>query len=316
MNKQISISVIIPHYNIPDLLIRALRSIPQREDVQVIIVDDGSDVNIGKIVEQIKNEDCILRSFRENIEFYPQPHCGLAGMMRNIGVEHAKGEWLTFLDADDFFTDEADNIFTEVLQFDEDIVFYNSKAVMSDDISIESGRSVYSGIFDIRDEKEKDMFFRYTFHSLWGKFIKKELVDNYKIRFDNTPYGNDVYFAISCGVYAESIRVCKDVLYTITERSGSITTETQRAKEKRLRECKVRYDVAYRTHSLLRKNKVKMPVEYDPLVNALGLFRSEYKKEYYKRLLKMILYYPSGAWHFIKKDFNYIFLGVRNPSSK
>ena len=307
--KQIAISVIIPHYNIPDLLVRALRSIPQREDVQVIVVDDGSD-DADKYTVRYPELSA------PNVEFYPQSHCGLAGRMRNIGLKHAKGEWVTFLDADDFFSEDADSIFSEVQQYDEDIVFYNSKAVMNDDISVESNRAVYSGVFVIEPESERERLLRYTYHSPIGKFIKRKLIEENHIVFDETPYANDVYFSLHSGILAKSIRVCNTCLYVITERSGSLTTETQGKIRNRLQECRVRYGVAYRAHKLLRKHGVTMPVEYDPLINAVGLFRSNYKKEYYKILLKLLFVYPACAWHYVKKDFRYIFLGVRNPSGK
>lgn len=304
--KIIKISVIIPHYNIPDLLVRALRSIPKRDDVQVIVVDDGSP-NADKYIVQYPELSA------SNVEFYPQEHCGLAGRMRNIGMSYAKGKWITFLDADDFFSEEANFIFDEVQQYAEDMVFYNSRAVMSDDLSKESNRNVYSGVFEM-EAQERERLLRYTYHSPIGKFIKLEFIQRNALQFDETPYANDAYFSIKSGILAKNIRVCQDVLYVITERGGSLTTQTIGTSKRRKEECQVRYDVAYRSHMLLRENGIRLSVNYDPLVIALGLFRAKYKKEYYKKLMHMLFVYPACAWHYIKKDFNYIFLGVRNPS--
>ena len=89
-------SIIIPHYNIPELLQRCLNSIPDLPSFQVIIVDDCSD---GKIVD--------FRYFpgmeRENVKciFLKERHG--AGFARNLGLRYACGKWVLFADADDFF---------------------------------------------------------------------------------------------------------------------------------------------------------------------------------------------------------------------
>ena len=75
-------SIIIPHKDIPELLQRCLNSIPQREDIEVIIIDDGS-----KAVPVLTREDAELVALLEN---------GGAGHARNIGLQHAKGKWVHF----------------------------------------------------------------------------------------------------------------------------------------------------------------------------------------------------------------------------
>ena len=295
MDNNIKISVIIPHYNIPDLLVRALRSVPQREDVQVIVVDDGS-VNADKYIERYPELSA------SNVEFYPQPHCGLAGRMRNIGLEHAKGEWVTFLDADDLFAEGADRIFTEVQQYSEDIVYYRTVAAMSDDLSISSRRFGFDCFFDIKDPKEQERYFRYVHSFPTGMIIKKDLIDNFNIRFEEVTDWNDVYFSACIGVYAKDIRVCQDVLYILTERRESLTGKANLTKEERLRKNYTRYGVAYRTFRLLCEHKVYMPVDAYHVNRAIGLFRSKDKKEYFLLLGKMLFIYPPCTFYYIRKD--------------
>ena len=89
-------TIIIPHKDIPELLDRCLRSIPHREDIQIIVVDDGSyDVDAVKIVE---------KSFPWVLFIYEKNSCG-PGVARNRGLEKANGEWIVFADADDYFGD-------------------------------------------------------------------------------------------------------------------------------------------------------------------------------------------------------------------
>ena len=84
-------SFIIPHRNSPALLNRLIESIPQRKDIEIIIVDDNSSID---------KRPSIIRGDLKIIELEEQDSNG-AGHARNIGLDMAQGEWLLFADADD-----------------------------------------------------------------------------------------------------------------------------------------------------------------------------------------------------------------------
>ena len=94
-----SFSIIIPHKEIPDLLLRCLKSIPVSEDIQVIVVDDSS-----------ADADTYLDRYpdlsRPYLEFIRTTKGGGAGYARNVALGHAEGRWILFADADDFFVDD------------------------------------------------------------------------------------------------------------------------------------------------------------------------------------------------------------------
>ena len=96
MNMKYNYSIIIPHKNIPKLLQRCLDSIPQRDDVQVIIVDDNSDPSI------VDFEKFPGLKRKNTIVVFDKSSKG-AGHARNIGIERSNSKWLIFADADDFF---------------------------------------------------------------------------------------------------------------------------------------------------------------------------------------------------------------------
>lgn len=304
--QAINISVIIPHYNIPELLVRALRSIPQRKDVQIIVVDDGSP-DADKYIERYPELSM------PNVEYYPQPHCGLAGRMRNIGLQYAKGEWITFLDADDLFAKDADKIFAEIQQYNEDIVFYRSIAVKNDDLLTPSNRYGFDSLFTIESKKEQERYFRYLYSSPIGKFIKKDLITTNNIRFEEVPYWNDVYFSVYTGICAKDVRVCTDVLYVITERCGSLTSDIKDNKKERLNKCNIRLGVALRTYRLLCEHKIYFPIEDHHLTKAVGLFRSKDKREYFLLLLKVLFICPACTIFYIKKDLLYAYHKIVKP---
>ena len=99
----INYSIIIPHHNIPKLLIRCLASIPNRKDTEIIIIDDNSSA-------EIVDFDNFPGKERENTKIFFSKVNGGGGYARNIGVQMAKGDKLIFADADDFFNDNLSDL--------------------------------------------------------------------------------------------------------------------------------------------------------------------------------------------------------------
>ena len=115
MQTVVNYSIIIPHYDIPNLLVRCLKSIPVREDVQVIVVDDCSPDS----EEYVARYPELTRPF---VEFYTTASHGGAGCARNVGLRHAKGRWLAFADADDFFVEDMYDIICSYADSEADVI--------------------------------------------------------------------------------------------------------------------------------------------------------------------------------------------------
>ena len=212
-------SIIIPHYNIPELLVRCLKSIPVREDIQVIVVDDCS-----------PDADTYKERFQEfsrpYLEWYSTPIGGSAGRARNIGLQHAKGKWLIFLDSDDMLVDGVESILNEVQNRTEDIIYFDTISVMSNDLTKLSNRNFYHQYFEQYQIDKDERPFRYRFHSLWGKVFQNTFIRKYNIRFDQTRYSNDVMFALKVSCTSVRIKVVDVQLYCVYESDGSLTRNT------------------------------------------------------------------------------------------
>lgn len=117
-------SIIIPHKNIPHLLLRCLNSIPLHKEIQVIVVDDKSDSNI---ILQLQKMQKIYSSI---CFIYTREGYG-AGYARNIGMDRATGKWLLFADADDFFDANFVSIIDKHFNDDDDIIYFVSRSVDS-----------------------------------------------------------------------------------------------------------------------------------------------------------------------------------------
>ena len=201
----INYSFIIPHKNIPQLLRRCLNSIPERNDIEIIVIDDNSD-------KSPINEELISQG-RRNIKFiYVLENRG-AGYARNKGIEAAQGKWLVFADADDFFTT---NIVTVLKQFAEDsttdLVYLNAQAI--DDQRNTSPLPIETYISNFLNKKLfAEKVLRYKIWAPWVRMVRHDLVMKNTLKFDEIFVGNDAMFSLKCSMYAEKIRCVTNCVY-------------------------------------------------------------------------------------------------------
>lgn len=288
-NENIAYTFIIPHYNIPKLLIRCINSIPVREDVQVIVVDDCSpdaDKYLGRYSEL----------HRPSLEFYSTPKGGSAGRARNIGLAHAKGKWIIFSDADDLFVENVDEILDKYKDCEYEVVTFNTKGVVSDDLSVASEKCNYASKMIERYVQTGDDFeLRYLSPFLWGKMIKREFIEKYNIRCDETRYANDRYFVTCVSLYSQSFYVDTQTLNLWVERNNSL--DGQR-KEKSYKEWNERFEVAYKCKKLLLNNGIEIGYYRD--TELLEELKSQNKARFYLKLLTKVwdIEYVLKALHY------------------
>lgn len=239
MEQQPKLTVVIPHYNIPDLLMRCLDSIPVSPEIQVIVVDDCSP-------DADTYQERYPALSRPYLEMYTTPGSGDAGRARNIGIEHARGRWITFMDADDLFEDLA-GVVANYLDRPEDVLFFKARAVMSDDLSKPSTRR-QADVEGLNEAIEQSNIrsLRYNFNPLWGKFVKLRLIERHNMRCNHARYCNDAYLSVLIGVFAEKAGVIDSVAYITTERDGSLTSARDMSWEEfsiRLRSALLKQEV-------------------------------------------------------------------------
>ena len=116
-------TIIIPHKNIPLLLQRCLDSVPLRNDVQIIVVDDGSSSNVVDFTNFPGTD-------RENVEIIFTKDGKGAGYARNCGLLQAKGKWLLFADADDFFLPDFLKTLDRYCSTDYDLITFRATLLL------------------------------------------------------------------------------------------------------------------------------------------------------------------------------------------
>lgn len=212
-------SIIIPHKDIPELLQRCLDSIPRRDDIQIIVVDDNS--NPAKVDFNHfpgMNEQCV--------EIYLTKEGKGAGYARNVGLKYVKGKWVLFADADDYFNYCLLDALDSYMLSNADIVFFNANSVNTDTyINTSRAAQINRFINEYDTDLERAIYnLRFQFGEPWAKMIKHDLIICNGIRFDETIVHNDTWFSFMIGYYAKAISVDHRAIYCVTVRPGSISS--------------------------------------------------------------------------------------------
>ena len=116
------LSIIIPVYNQEELVIRALKSIPNRDDIEVIVIDDASTDNTFKNIYNY-----IRDNHKEYIILQNDMNKKCAASL-NIGLNEAKGKYILQLDSDDYlYTINMNAFMNRLYEYDEDLIFFNNQ---------------------------------------------------------------------------------------------------------------------------------------------------------------------------------------------
>ena len=267
----IKLSIIIPNYNSADQLIKLLSTIPSTMDIQTIVVDDHSN---SKLMEW---EECKQKYKDSNVEFYVN-ECGKsAGGARNTGLKYAKGDWIMFADADDYFVPDFYEYVQKFFDKEYDLVYFRSTSIDLETGKISDrheGAELLIRNYLENPNKKNEVRLKYNYFSPCAKLVRKELFDRFNIRFDEVMVANDVMCSLKLAFHANSIFVVDEIIYCITKQPGTLTTLITEER------YDARMDVFYRRHSYLKEH----------------LSKNEYKLLHFNaRLrLKQVLQYKFG----------------------
>lgn len=195
------VSVIVPIYNAENYLEECLNSLLGQtySDFEIICVDDGSMDRSLEILREYESRDDRISVLTQKNRY--------AGVARNAGMEQAKGKYLLFLDADDFFCEdlleqavcEAEKEQTEILVFDAYRYDNWSQKVISG-----ARHFLRADIFGdgVKSAAEiADVIYQFTTAAPWNKLFLKEYVEKNGLYFQEIKRANDLFFtyaALSC----------------------------------------------------------------------------------------------------------------------
>lgn len=223
-------SFIIPHRNSPELLNRCLDSIPQRGDIQIIVIDDNSD------------EDKKPNVSRSDVElvFIDSQHTKGAGKARNVGLSRARGKWLLFADCDDFYNNGFLEILDKYKDRDIDVLYFNYDFLDGQSYNSLMQDKVQVYFNELSSNEKNPQYIKFRSKMPWNKMVSSNFVKKYDIYFEEVRNGNDILFSMFVAFLSEKSEFCKEPLYVYLRNSGSILTKKQSIDDMM---CKIEHEI-------------------------------------------------------------------------
>lgn len=234
-------SLIIPQRNSIDTLPRLFNSVPEREDIEILLVDNSPEP-ITKELVGIERDYQLLWSSPTRF----------AGGARNEGMDHAQGKWLIFSDADDYFASGAFDIFEQYKDSDADVIYFCADGVYPETGERSEQADLYTQLVqNYLKDPSKEWGLRLSFHVPWAKMIRRSFVEENHIRFDEVVANNDDFFSLVSGYYAKKIEAVDKVVYLYVVSQGSLM------RRRSLDVMRTRYEVILRCNQFKRQHGLR-----------------------------------------------------------
>ncbi|WP_338332037.1 glycosyltransferase family 2 protein [Acetobacter sp. LMG 32666] len=203
-----AISVILTTYNCESRIEFSINSIINQtfQDIELIIVDDHSKDTTLNICHSIKNSNP-----SKNISIYQNKNNSGAAFSRNVGIHHAQGDYIIFLDDDDYYSPlMLELAYKKAIQNSADIVVVGSQSYdkqtnetyILDNIKIDL--TLINCVFSYKDIKE-NFFESFTWWA-WDKLIRRQLITDNNLLFQTIRSSNDLSF--TCKSFFSARRIC------------------------------------------------------------------------------------------------------------
>ena len=245
------VSIIVPIYNVEKYLRECVDSLLKQSyaNIEILLIDDGSTDNSGRISDEYLSYD--------NVRVYHKENGGLSDA-RNFGIEHSKGDFLAFVDSDDYVAEDYILKMLDKIQENKvDIV-----ACSYYDIS-EDGR-IFREVQDtnrILNEKDfwDDVYIRWTatpaYSVAWNKLYKRNVFENLRYRKGILNEDDDIIYDV---IHGKKIFMMDEPLYYYRQREGSIMDQMKKTFD-----IIGRIELDYRKLERFKKNE---QFEYLPYV--------------------------------------------------
>ena len=223
-----SLSVIIPVFNVEDYLSKCIDSLfktPGIEDIEIILIDDGSTDNSGKLADRLAEEYSNIRVFHRNNEG--------PSAARNFGIREARGTYVSFVDSDD---EVVPNLFAKVIKLavisDSDMFLWDSELTVEDGGSLASKKEDFFSHAGLEKTERTyggkellEVLIRNCGNfvaTVWlGAYKRSYLMDN-GFYFEPGLIHEDEYWVPKVMINAKSIHYIPEKIYRYRIRKGSI----------------------------------------------------------------------------------------------
>ena len=207
--KKYDVSIIVPVYNVEDYIDKCLSSLVNQtlENIEIIVVNDGSPDNSQKIIDKY------VKKYPKKVKCYVKENGG-QGSARNFGLTKAKGEYIGYVDSDDYVEEDMfEKMYQKAIRNKLDIVICGSYNVYENGKrDIELNREIF------KDKKKNSFFGRMA---VWNKIYKRELLVDSNISFRSKLWYEDLDFTLQVLTSAKKVGYINKPFYNYLIREGS-----------------------------------------------------------------------------------------------
>lgn len=250
------ITIIVAIYNIEKYIEKCIQSLISQsyKNLEIILVDDGSSDNSAEICKKYETKD-------NRIQYLKKKNGGLSSA-RNFGIDNASGQYILFVDGDDYIRQDAIEILVAELSKNEyDILVYNYCVVY--------GTEIKNPHIKLCSEEKNKKYILYT-NSACDKIFKTVFFKNNGIRFPEGIIYEDLAIIPSLAGYTDNIGFLEEYLYYYVQRSSSIM---------HIKEFNANRDDKFKALENLKKSFI--------MADSFEKFYSEIEYLYIKNLLIM-----------------------------
>lgn len=304
-----TLSIVIPVYNVEKYLTQCMNSIVKQNKfnlVEVLLIDDGSTDSSFSICEDYE------KKFK-NIKVIHQQNSGQA-IARNNGIKYSKGDYIMFMDSDDYFNDN--NIISKIINIinikEPDLIMYGYKKIYENSNLIKEKKKI-SGNINLK----KLIKTNYYKGCPWDKVIKKKILIDNDIFFPAGMLSEDIDFCAKLLSYinSEKVEIINENPYMYRQRNGSTTKNIKSSHINDIYNILCRYYVKGAHKDCIINNY--LAYEYSMTIGIINSkfvskkLSNELIRKYYSlsKLLKYDMCYKVKIVNFI-----YHFLGIKLTS--
>lgn len=197
------VSVVVPIYNVEEYISRCVKSIQAQtfKDIEIIMVDDGSPDSFGMIVDELSKNDSRIRVFHKSN--------GGVSSARNAGLNVVSGEWVTFVDGDDWVEPDYVSYLLETAAGRNCDIVVGRRFFSADD------SESYDNEYEITSlDAQKKIYNGDIFVAVWNKMYKTELLRKHDIQFnEDIWYGEGMLFNIQCLQCVDKVAIGEKSVY-------------------------------------------------------------------------------------------------------
>ncbi len=263
----IKVSIIVPFYNVENYIEKCLQSLVNQtlKDIEILLVNDGSQDKSEAIAKQF------VEKYPNKIVYLTKENGGLSDA-RNYAIPYAKGEYIAFLDSDDYVeTNMYEEMYHKAKQEDLDYVECDFLWEYPDK-TLESKGKQYSN--------KKEMFL-YTRVVAWNKLIKREIIQNNHLEFPKGYRYEDVEFFYKLLPFIHHYGIVQKPFIHYVQRENSISN-VQNTRTKEMIDVLGHVITYYKTNNLFEEYKEEIEYTYARYILCSSMLRMvmiENKKE-------------------------------------